>query len=273
MTDREANPHATEGLRRAHRRYAGPSAWPCEGAIADSTHGWPFVLVVLAALLLAYALTGSAQATYDPNLGRWLERDPAGYVDGMNRYQVVRSNPISSVDPRGLATVRPDMEIIELGKRRPRDRGNGFTLYGWTELREWETHFRVNRGRETFCTRGRKSLQAQELYSTVQWWYSTSRSRRHELGRVAIWQEVWSEFVRPLNLGDHDIVQWIPGTPRCYCPERARCEAKLLELKAGLHRARGILLQVEYTIDSDTGDPLDVTMALSESRMNFAQGL
>jgi RHS repeat-associated protein len=39
---------------------------------------------------------------YEANLGRWLTRDPAGYVDGLNVYQFVRSNPLMFVDPTGL---------------------------------------------------------------------------------------------------------------------------------------------------------------------------
>ena len=40
--------------------------------------------------------------TYSPTLGRWLERDPAGYVDGANTYAYLNSGPIGSVDPTGL---------------------------------------------------------------------------------------------------------------------------------------------------------------------------
>jgi len=39
---------------------------------------------------------------YDPVLGRWLERDPAGYVDGMNRLSVGSGSPLAGSDPRGL---------------------------------------------------------------------------------------------------------------------------------------------------------------------------
>jgi len=42
---------------------------------------------------------------YDPGLGRWLQRDPAGYVDGASLYEYVRSMPTQSVDPTGLATI------------------------------------------------------------------------------------------------------------------------------------------------------------------------
>lgn len=41
---------------------------------------------------------------YDPERGRFLQRDPKGYVDGMGLYEYVRSNPINYVDPRGTIT-------------------------------------------------------------------------------------------------------------------------------------------------------------------------
>ncbi|MCX5651811.1 MAG: dockerin type I domain-containing protein [Planctomycetota bacterium] len=43
--------------------------------------------------------------TYSPTLGRWLERDPAGYVDGANTYQTVHSSPVMGNDPLGLYDV------------------------------------------------------------------------------------------------------------------------------------------------------------------------
>jgi len=41
--------------------------------------------------------------SYDPTVGRWLEQDPAGYIDGPNMYQFEDSNPATLVDPSGLA--------------------------------------------------------------------------------------------------------------------------------------------------------------------------
>jgi RHS repeat-associated protein len=40
---------------------------------------------------------------YDPALGRYLSRDPAGFVDGLNVYLYVRGNPINRIDPLGLS--------------------------------------------------------------------------------------------------------------------------------------------------------------------------
>ncbi|TWB08265.1 RHS repeat-associated protein [Nitrospirillum amazonense] len=41
--------------------------------------------------------------TYVPGIGRWLQMDPAGTADGLNRYAYVGNNPLSGYDPLGLA--------------------------------------------------------------------------------------------------------------------------------------------------------------------------
>lgn len=39
---------------------------------------------------------------YAPWLGRWLNPDPAGYIDGLNLFTFVNSNPVTHVDIRGM---------------------------------------------------------------------------------------------------------------------------------------------------------------------------
>lgn len=41
---------------------------------------------------------------YDPNEGRFISRDPIGFVDGTNLYSYVEQNPVNSTDPTGLLT-------------------------------------------------------------------------------------------------------------------------------------------------------------------------
>ena len=39
---------------------------------------------------------------YSPSLGRWINQDPAGYINGANTYQFVVSDPAENVDPWGV---------------------------------------------------------------------------------------------------------------------------------------------------------------------------
>jgi len=39
---------------------------------------------------------------YHAELGRWLQRDPLGYEDGVSLYEYVRSKPAVTTDPHGL---------------------------------------------------------------------------------------------------------------------------------------------------------------------------
>ncbi|PKF49420.1 toxin, partial [Enterovibrio nigricans] len=42
---------------------------------------------------------------YQPWSGRWLSADPAGTIDGLNLYRMVRNNPTTSRDPNGLFSI------------------------------------------------------------------------------------------------------------------------------------------------------------------------
>ncbi|QDV91526.1 tRNA3(Ser)-specific nuclease WapA precursor [Phycisphaerae bacterium RAS2] len=46
--------------------------------------------------------------TYSPGLGRWLQRDPISYQDGINLYAYVGSNPIGLIDQYGLLAAAPE---------------------------------------------------------------------------------------------------------------------------------------------------------------------
>ncbi|MFG0274108.1 MAG: RHS repeat-associated core domain-containing protein [Phycisphaerales bacterium] len=89
---------------------------------------------------------------HSPTLGRFLSRDPAGYVDGMSLYAYVSGNPLKYWDPFGLAKC-----------------GSGFFAVPW-----WETilhlqsasdqvvmEMAIDAGRSLLDTSARASMQGQ----------------------------------------------------------------------------------------------------------------
>jgi len=65
---------------------------------------WRALLVATGAVL---AVVSSARAEYHPTLGRWLQRDPIGYADGMGLYEYVGGRPVVMLDPQGLGLMGP----------------------------------------------------------------------------------------------------------------------------------------------------------------------
>lgn len=56
---------------------------------------------------------------YDPALGRWLQRDPIEYADGVNLYEYTVSSPLFWIDPLGLEIIwvkRPGCSDADLKK-------------------------------------------------------------------------------------------------------------------------------------------------------------
>lgn len=63
---------------------------------------------------------------YDPEVGRFINKDPIGFAGGLNLYAYVQNNPINRIDPLGLWF---DGMPIDLGDSGNPCEGNG---YGYT---------------------------------------------------------------------------------------------------------------------------------------------
>lgn len=63
-----------------------------------------FGSLAILVLSLFYGAANVDARYFDPVEGRFLSEDPAGFVDGPNKYTYVHNNPVNYVDPDGLTT-------------------------------------------------------------------------------------------------------------------------------------------------------------------------
>ena len=67
---------------------------------------------------------------YDPDLGRFLTRDPSGYPDGPNNYIYCINNPVCEIDPLGLMTDEQLLRQWQEGRARQHAREmEGVTIH------------------------------------------------------------------------------------------------------------------------------------------------
>jgi len=64
---------------------------------------------------------------YEPTSGRYLQRDPQGYIDGMNLYAYVNNNPINRIDPFGLHQFSSE----EVSGTNTESNNAGTPIYRW----------------------------------------------------------------------------------------------------------------------------------------------
>jgi len=70
---------------------------------------------------------------YQPATGRWISRDPLGYVDGMGLYEYVQSEPVAFADPLGIWTRLDEDTHVYCAEKGDTLTGLAKTLTGRTQ--------------------------------------------------------------------------------------------------------------------------------------------
>jgi len=78
---------------------------------------------------------------YQPWVGRWLSADPAGTVDGLNLFQMVKGNPGSYIDDNGLMFKR--LNSIRVGRRERNSPNDISTVNGAVGASESDSQSRL----------------------------------------------------------------------------------------------------------------------------------
>jgi len=74
---------------------------------------------------------------YQPWAGRWLSSDPAGTVDGLNLFRMVRNNPVTLRDNDGRNPTSPTEFIIQTEFPVSTSAGGSFKIQRWGDDREF----------------------------------------------------------------------------------------------------------------------------------------
>jgi RHS repeat-associated protein len=80
---------------------------------------------------------------YDPELGRFLQPDPKGYVDSMNLYQAFNLNPINFIDPFGKVKIISKITIHEVSSHEIATATKGWTLGGYFKPEKFEVEYSI----------------------------------------------------------------------------------------------------------------------------------
>lgn len=80
---------------------------------------WTRLATVL--FILLAACSTPTMAMYNPDMGRWLSRDPVGYRGGRSLYLYVNGSPANFIDPTGLWSLKFGPDVSPEDQRRISD--------------------------------------------------------------------------------------------------------------------------------------------------------
>ena len=87
------------------------------------------IRILLLTALTILAFTSAASAHYDPNIGRWMSRDPIGENGGLNLYEYVGNNPTNQIDPLGLDKLTLKYDLTDDSNYVHADEDKSFVAY------------------------------------------------------------------------------------------------------------------------------------------------
>lgn len=150
--------------------------------------------VAVAMVLLGLFVGRDALAFYNPQTGRWLNRDPIGERGGANQQAFAGNSPVSRCDADGR------MVLQEIARELPSPPINGpyVTYGGLTWFEKFEPKARVHQGREGPCCWKIDLPGYAHLYY---WWVrggsgpgGAGTARDHEMVHVALHRDAYQGF-------------------------------------------------------------------------------
>jgi len=177
---------------------------------------------------------------YHPALGRWLQRDPGGFVDGMSLYLYVHCSPAGGSDPFGTddstttqPTTRPTVEVVgkPLMLRDPWK-----VRWGKVHIPYYHAMLQILLGsRSQWCYR----MVDYEVHVREIWRISVAGQNIHgqwDSGTVVQWSTLtWqnpSQQLVETGLRGPD-GRWNPDNKKYACRIRVKCRAKC---RCGVHK-------------------------------------
>jgi RHS repeat-associated protein len=162
---------------------------------------------------------------YDPNLQRWLNRDPIQEAGGLNLYSFIHNNPISSIDWIGLCTVGEitfdgNGWTITAANGFGGDEGDGYVDFSGLKV-NWEANVKVVCCCSPLQTKNGTRVQNATYNGDVWFWkaggmpleFPTPTSFFAALGELAA-QAIDSNLPRPAGMDSQNQTQiktWLQG--------------------------------------------------------------
>ena len=107
---------------------------------------------------------------YQPWAGRWLSADPAGTVDGLNLFRMVRNNPVTLVDEKGMSPTKKGSIYAPFASKDMVDQILGVNL---NRAKKGKAAYPVVAARNTFTPlSGFAKEKYKKLYNDVTSWHN-----------------------------------------------------------------------------------------------------